>query len=84
MHCMTIIKKVEEITVFESPDGGKTIYTRKSGDPERQMIFQDPKIHWKARWYEWSDILQAANDNPTLDDAIKKVEMIYELIRDRK
>ena len=81
---MTIIKRVEEIVIFESPDGGKTIYSREPGSSSRDMIYQDPSVHWKAKWYEWQDILKAAENNPTLADAIHKVEMIYELIRDKR
>jgi len=41
----------------------------------------EPIQHWRARWYEWEDILRAADDNPALNDLIKQAEMIYALTR---
>lgn len=68
--------------IYESPDGGKTIYARKSGTVNREMIYQDPSIHYLARWHEWKEILRAADDNITLNDLIKKVEEVYALVKD--
>ena len=81
---MTTIKSVEEIVIYESPDGGKTIYSRKSGSTDRTLVYQDPSVKWKEKWYDWRDILQAAEHNPALADAIHKVEMIYALIKERE
>ena len=81
---MTTIKSVEEVIIYESPDGGKTVYSRKSGSSERTLIKEDPAKHYIAKWYEWRDILQAAETNPTLADAIHKVEMIYVLTKENK
>jgi len=78
------IKSVKEIIIYESPDGGKTVYSRKSGSSDRTLIKEDPLVHWKARWYEWGDILQAAESNPALADAIHKAEMIYALTKEEK
>ena len=69
--------------IYESPDGGKTVYRRSFGSPHRELITQ-PVIHWKARWYEWEDILKIADQHPSLRDAIEKAEMIYQLIKDHK
>jgi hypothetical protein len=77
-----LIRRIEEITIYESPDGGKTVYSRSSGDPERKLVFQDPQISWKARWQKWYDILQEAENNVPLNDVIKQAEMIYDLIKE--
>lgn len=37
-----------------------------------------------SRWYDWRDILTAANDSPTLANAIKQAETIYALIKEEK
>jgi len=81
---MTTIKSVEEVIIYESPDGGKTVYSRKSGSSDRTLVKEDPSKHFIAQWYEWRDILQAAETNPTLADAIHKAEMIYVLIKENK
>jgi hypothetical protein len=78
---MTIIKSIEEITIFESPDGGKTVYARKSGETERTMIIEDPERKYRDRWLEWRDILEASKDNPALADLIEKAELIWRLTK---
>jgi hypothetical protein len=78
-----MIKSIEEVTIYESPDGGKTIYARKSGSVDREMIYQDHCIHYIARWYEWKEILRAAEDNVTLNDLIKRVEEVYALVKEK-
>lgn len=77
-----MIKSTEEIVIYESPDGGKTIYARKSGTTEREMIYQNPSIHYISRWYEWKEILRAAEDNVPLNDLIKQAEAIYVLTKE--
>jgi hypothetical protein len=78
---MTIIKSIEEVTIFESPDGGKTVYARKSGETERKLIIEDPEKKYRDRWLEWRDILEASKDNPALADQIEKAELIWRLTK---
>jgi len=78
---MTIIKSIEEITIFESPDGGKTVYARKSGETERTLIKEDPDKKDRDRWLEWRDILRASETNPALADLIQKAEVIWRLTK---
>jgi hypothetical protein len=78
-----IIKNIEEITIFESPDGGKTIYARKSGQDisERVCIQEDPNKKDRDRWLEWRDILDESKTNPGLADLIEKAETFYRLLK---
>ena len=78
-----IIKNIEEFTIFESPDGGKTIYSRKSGQDisERVCIQEDPEKKDRERWLEWRDILAASRDNQGLADLIEKAEVYYRLLK---
>ena len=78
---MTIIKSIEEITIFESPDGGKTVYSRKSGESDRTLIKEDPEAKYRQRWLMWRDILEASRDNKALAEQIEKVEMLWHLIK---
>jgi hypothetical protein len=82
---MTIIKSIEEITIFESPDGGRTVYSRKSGSTERTLVSKDPQLVLQekltAQWIKWKDILILSKDNPTLADAIERVEVLYALVK---
>lgn len=77
-----IIKSIEEITIFESPDGGKTVYARKGG--ERTLSQEDPDKPERDRWLEWRDILKASKDNPALADLIDKAEVIWKLTKTEK
>ena len=78
-----IVNKIEELTIFESPDGGKTIYSRKSGDPvtQRTLVCEDPEKKDKERWLKWRDILLASKEHPGLADLIEKAEVFYNLIK---
>ena len=78
-----IIKNIEEITIFESPDGGKTIYSRKSGQDisERVCIQEDPEKKDRERWLEWRDILAASKDTQGLADLVEKAEIYYRLLK---
>ncbi len=78
-----IIKNIEEFTIFESPDGGKTIYARKSGQDhtQRVCIQEDPEKKDRERWLEWRDILAASKDNQGLADLVEKAETFYRLLK---
>ena len=78
---MTTESPKQPEVIFESPDKGHTVYARTIGSTERTLVYSEPVLHWRARWYEWEDILRAAEDNPALDDLIKKAEMVYELTK---
>jgi hypothetical protein len=78
---MTIIKSVEEIYIYESPDGGKTIYRRAPGSTDKEMICEDPERKYIEQWNTWRDILKLSRDNITLRDAVEKAEIIYKLIK---
>jgi hypothetical protein len=80
-----IIKNIEEITIFESPDGGKTVYARKQGQPPntRTLHWEDP-VHKKEaeltkRWVNLKEAVMMAGDDPTLNDALEKLEILYAL-----
>ena len=72
-----------EKLVYESPDGGKTVYARKMGETDRHLHWVDPT--WKkeeelsARWIKLKEAVFMADSDPTLNDAIGKVEMLYAL-----
>ena len=80
-----MVSKITELTVFESPDGGRTVYARRPGDTKRELHWQDPKLQQELKELEsqkrWVDIFQARRDSPELDDLCEKVELLYELKR---
>jgi len=80
-----MIKNITELTIFESPDGGKTVYARKSGSPQRQLhsISEDlmSQLAMSARESHWMAILHVSERSPALQEAIDRVITIYELTK---
>ena len=79
------VSKITEVTIFESPDGGRTVYARNPGTSKRELHWQDPALQQELKELEqqkrWVDIFQARQDNPELDRLCEQVEIIYELGR---
>jgi len=80
-----IVNKITEAVIYESPDGGKTVYVRKQGQDPRER-----QIHWESDEAKsirrelqdnqlWHDIRKAAETNPTLQRALDEAIMIYNL-----
>ena len=80
-----MVSKITELTVFESPDGGRTVYARKPGATHRELHWQDPKLQQELKDLErskrWVEIFQARRDNSELDHLCEQVEILYELNR---
>jgi hypothetical protein len=79
-----MIKNIEEIVIYESPDGGKTVYSRKSGSNERMKIIEDPEKPHYDRWYLWKQILIESETNLSLNDIVRQAEMIYQIVKDEE
>lgn len=80
-----MIKSSEEIIIYESPDGGKTVYSRKSGEPasSRTLHNIDPAYQREqeltARWARLKEAVML--DDPVINDYIEKIEILLELKR---
>jgi hypothetical protein len=80
---ITELPKQPEV-IYESPDQGNTVYARKIGSSERKLVYktyQSPYQPWVERWSNSQDMFKAAQDNPALDDLLKKAEMVYALTK---
>jgi hypothetical protein len=75
-----MIKQVEGL-VYESPDGGNTVYARQAGSIERTLVYKSPASHLINRHALWRDILSIAPQYPSLDKAIRDAELIYEIVK---
>jgi hypothetical protein len=75
--------KITEVTIYESPDGGRTVYARRPGSSTRQLHRQDPSLQLELAELErekrWVDIFGARKTNPELDQLCEQVEILYEL-----
>ena len=78
-----MVNKITEVTIFESPDGGRTVYARKPGTIKRELHRQDPNLQQELKELEaqkrWVDIFQARRDNTELNHLCEQVEILYEL-----
>ena len=66
--------------IYERANG--VIYARESGTTERSVVGYDVASSPEQRHFsEWNDILQAAETNPALQEALDRVKIVYNLSR---
>lgn len=81
-----MIDKITEYIVYESPDGGETVYSRVSGQPRRELYSQSDKAKERIAGMRenqlWYKIRLAAKTNPTLQDALDQCIVIFSLSKE--
>jgi hypothetical protein len=81
-----MVDKITEYTIFESPDGGETVYARMPGSNERIKITESDRVRdLKQDMTEnqlWHDIRQTAKTNTSLQEAMDRVILLYHLSKD--
>jgi hypothetical protein len=74
--------------VYESPDGGESIYAREFGTTERKLIGESAKVKTSQENFEemllWVDIRKMACEHEGLRDELDRVLTLYYLIKDEK
>lgn len=82
------VSKITEVTIFESPDGGRTVYARRPGETKRTLHWEDPKLIQERKEMEeqrrWIEIHAARQSNPALNSLCEQVELLYELSKQSK
>ena len=77
--------KITEVTIYETPDGGHTVYARRSGSSHRELHGQSEQLQLEQDQLEqqrrWIDIFQERKNNLELDRLCEQVEIMYELSR---
>lgn len=72
--------------IYESPDGGQTVYRREPLSTTRELHYKSDLVKGAEELLEqielWKKIQKAAEHNQTLQKAIDRVRVIYELSRD--
>ena len=83
-----IASKITEVTIYESPDGGRTIYARRPGETQRRLHWEDPELIKERQELEeqrrWIEIHSARRDNSALNSLCEQVELLYELSKKSK
>ena len=81
-HIM-MVNKITEAVIYESPDGGETVYVREHGSTQRRLHSESARaidIREQVREDQlWAQIRLAAKTNPALQNAIEQVKLIYHL-----
>lgn len=71
--------------IYESPDGGKTVYARQSGSTDRWIHNTDGETQQMldrlADERMWEKIREAAQTNTALADLLEQVKMTYQLTK---
>ena len=74
--------------IFESPDGGKTVYSREAGQTERTLYSMDADTKDMFVIIRedqlWGEIRRAARTNNSLQAALDHAIMIYKLSKEYK
>jgi hypothetical protein len=82
-----IVDKITEYTIFESPDGGETVYARLPGSSEQIQISESDRVRDLKQGMKdtqlWHDIRQTAKTNAALQEAIDRVILLYHLSRSK-
>lgn len=69
--------------IYESPDGGKTVYERDTVSGIRTCVEKETHPDWHLDELEISEIVDYANEgNKSLQIQLKKLKLLYNLIRD--
>lgn len=72
------VSKIEEIIIYESPDGGKTVYGRKMGeDPETRLLFRSETRTKYIDAFEYLHACDIADDNEIIKDALERLAVAY-------
>ena len=71
--------------IYESPDGGKTVYARERGSSNRVLIRTDDAVEETKkllnRQKRLTKIVELAETVPALNDQLEKLEEIYLLVK---
>jgi hypothetical protein len=78
-----MISKITEYIIYESPDGGETVYARRNGSNIRELYSisdeQKEKIQSIKENQLWHNIRVAARTNTALQSALDQCIMLYRL-----
>ena len=68
--------------IYESPDGGETVYAREQGSTERVLIGQSYNSLQQVEQRMWNEIYKHRNLNSTLQNQVEQCIITYKLIKD--
>jgi hypothetical protein len=77
------VSKITEVTIFESPDGGRTVYARRPGQVHRELHLRSPDLEQELaelrNQERWQQILASRTTNASINQLLEQAEILYEL-----
>lgn len=70
--------------IYESPDRGMSVYSRKIGETDKILIYESKEFKAGRRWVKFKEIINLADEEPSLNDLLEKAEVLYELLKKEK
>ena len=74
------VSRIQEIVIFESPDGGQTIYQRNSGSGLRELVSEKNKT--LISFQQWQDIIKLSKTNLAIKESLDQLIVLYELSKE--
>jgi hypothetical protein len=74
----------ESPSIFESPDKGATIYERRAGETQRELVKEDPLREQLMEATLWGEIRRMAKTNPAMKDCTDRCIELYHLLKEHK
>jgi hypothetical protein len=69
--------------IYESPDGGQTVYERQIGSTDRNVVTENRDLIIQMREDQlWGQIRRLARTHPGLQAELERVIIFYNLIKD--
>jgi hypothetical protein len=69
--------------IFESPDGGHTVYVRQMGSSHRTLhsmsAQKQAQLQQQKQWDLWQDILAKSKQDSELKDMLDRIEVYHAL-----
>jgi hypothetical protein len=73
----------QETYIYESPDGGNTVYRRRMGNTQRELHSISDKrrdlLDELKKNKLWGNIHRAAQSDPVLQDMLDRIEVYHRL-----
>jgi len=77
------VNQTQEKYIYESPDGGETVYRRRPGSTEKTLhSISDKKrqeMEDERLWFKWIEILRASRNDPRLRELLEQAEVYHSL-----
>ena len=71
------------VKIYESPDGGETVYERDTETGERICVERPTLPDWHLDDFEFWEIKELAEEgNKTLQNLLKEVKLVYNLSKE--